>query len=380
MRLLAVCRVFRKLLLARTKIFMATSPKPAKLKRVTNVDFSEAEEIFKVAAYLTVPEDQTQHQAFLKLMPHLYVLRNKGCSFVQLTTLLTKCNFNLQPSTVKDYYNNALANQMDICQERMNEQILLLAEVRKATRGAEVSSMFERVTEMLEKQRSASAAKIDHLFGASGATPVARTALAGLNEAAKPLLVGNKNLGLRPYSSTPPPADSDASGFGLLNLKPVAKKSAPKTLAFFSQDDSAPVIPELTISTLTSKNKNSGLRPAPEIPATDSTSPDKTSPSTGLRCLPLEDGPPQLKKRPNVPPEIYQPGDFEHPKIPGLLLSLEARIYGAALEYADKNGEVQLETMDEKQFRVLWKRPVAMTKTMTGDSFTKIDYSAFTKQ
>lgn len=184
---------------------MAITPKPPKLKRVSDVDFSEAKEIFKAAAFLTVPKDQTQHQAFLKLMPYLYVLKNQGCSFGQLTTLLTKCKFTLQPSTVKDYYNKALSSRMDICQERMNEQILLLAEVRKETKGAEVSLMSERVTAMLERQRSAAASKIDHLFGGSNAIPGAQTSTAGSNEAAKLLLVENKSSRLPAAPAFPPP-------------------------------------------------------------------------------------------------------------------------------------------------------------------------------
>src|SRR5450830_387602 len=143
-------------------MFMATPLRPPHLKRVADVDFAAAEEVFKAAAYLIVPDDQTQHQAFLKLMPYLYVLKNKGCSFGQLTTLLTSCNFNLQPSTVKDYYNGALATRMDICQERMNEQILLLAEVRKETKSSAISSVADRVAAMMEKQRSAAASKIDN--------------------------------------------------------------------------------------------------------------------------------------------------------------------------------------------------------------------------
>ena len=361
---------------------MATSPQNVRgaIKRIASIDMSTAEAVLKAAMTLIVPDDQSQRKAFMTLMPYLYVLRNKGCSWSQLTALITDCGFDLQPASVRTYYGEMLADRQDLCQERMNEQILLLAEVRKETKGAEVSSISERAIAIMEKQRSAAASKIDHLFGGSSATPVARTTVAGSNEAAKPLLAENKKTGLRPDPLTPPPADSEASGFGLLNLKPVSNKAAPKTPAFFSQDDSGPVIPNLQISTGASENKNSGLRPAQEIPATDSTSRAKASPSTGLRCLPLKDGPPQLKKRPNVPPEIYEPGDLEHPKIPGLILSLDARIYSAALEYADENVEVQLETMDEKQFRVLWKRPVAMTKTMTGDSFTKIDDGAFTKQ
>ena len=296
---------------------MASAKPLKKLHRLGSDDFSTAEAVLKAAALLIVPDNQTQKQAFDRLMPHLYALKNRGCSIEQITSLLGDLNFKLQPSAVRVYFAEGLAERMDKCQERMNEQILLLAEVRKATIGAEVSSMSERVTAMLEKQRSASAAKIDNLFGGSSATPVAQTFVAVPNEAAKPLLT---------------------------------------------------------------ENKNSGLRPAPPFPPPESKAQIEASPSSDLRCLVLKDGPPPLKKRENVPSEIYLPGDLEHPKIPGLMLSLEARLYGAALEYADKDGEIKIETLDEKRFRVSWKKPVAMTQTRTGDSFTKMDSSSYDKK
>ena len=48
--------------------------------RVKGSDFSTAEEILKAAAYMIVPDDQTQRAAIEKLMPLLYVLKNKGLS------------------------------------------------------------------------------------------------------------------------------------------------------------------------------------------------------------------------------------------------------------------------------------------------------------
>lgn len=297
---------------------MATSPKNVRgaIKRIASIDMSTAEAVLKAAMTLIVPDDQSQRKAFMTLMPYLYVLRNKGCSWSQLTMLINDCGFDLQPASVRTYYGEMLADRQDLCQERMNEQILLLAEVRKETKGAELSSISERVIAIMEKQRTASASKIDNLFGGSSAAPVAQASTAGSNVAAKPLLA---------------------------------------------------------------ENKNSGLRLAPPFPPPESKSQIETSPSSDLRCLALKDGPPQLKQRPNVPSEVYLPGDLEHPKIPGLMLSLEARLYGAALEYANKVGEIKIETLDEKRFRVTWKTPVAMTQTMTGDSFTKMDASSYDK-
>ena len=361
---------------------MARSPQNVRgaIKRIASIDMSTAEAVLKAAMTLIVPDDQSQRKAFVTLMPYLYVLRNKGCSWSQLTMLINDCGFDLQPASVRTYYGEMLADRQDVCQERMNEQILLLAAVRKETKGAELSSISERVISIMEKQRAASSSKIDNWFGGSSATPVAQTSTAVLNETAKPVLAENKNSGLLLAPLNTPPSEDEASGsFGLLNLKPAGKKAS-KALAFLSQDDSTPAIPDLQIAKTASENKNSELRPAPPFPPPESKSQIDASPSRELRCLALKDGLPQLKKRENVPPELYLPGDLEHPKIPGLMLSLEARLYGAALEYADQNGEVKIETLDEKRFRVSWKKPVAMTQTRTGDSFTKMDASSYEKQ
>lgn len=365
---------------------MATAKPLKKLHRLGSDDFSTAEAVLKAAALLIVPDNQTQKQAFDRLMPHLYVLKNRGCSVEQITSLLADLNFKLQPSSVRVYFAEGLAERMDKCQERMNEQILLLAEVRKATKGAEVSSISERAMAVMARQRSAAASKIDNLFGGgSSATPVAQTSATGSNEAAKPLLTENSNSGLSPAPgnsssaeiSLPSVPSDDSSSFGLLNLKPVAKKAASKAPAFFSQDDSTPVIPDLQISKTASENKDSRLCPAPAFSPPESNSQNISPPAIALRCLALKDGVEPLKKRENNPPEIYLPGDLEHPKISGLMLSLDDRIYSAALEYADENGEVKIETLDEKRFRILWKRPIPMTPTMTGGSFTKMDHSLF---
>ena len=88
-----------------------------------------------------------------------------------------------------------------------------------------------------------------------------------------------------------------------------------------------------------------------------------------------------MKRRANVPDEVYEPGLLEHPAIPGLMLTLEERLYGAGLEYCDVDGDeagiYQNETQDEKRFRVTWRKIVPMTPTRTANSFMKMDNSLF---
>lgn len=46
------------------------------------------------------------------------------------------------------------------------------------------------------------------------------------------------------------------------------------------------------------------------------------------------------------------PGDLEHPAVPGLMLSLEQRLFSVGLEFVNLDtGEVRLESPFEKCFR-----------------------------
>ena len=98
------------------------------------------------------------------------------------------------------------------------------------------------------------------------------------------------------------------------------------------------------------------------------------------KCLPLMDGVKQLDQRPEVlakTPAAYEDGLLEHPAIPRLMLSKDERLYGLCLEMQDEHGETRLESVQEKGFRIRWKKPVPMTKTQTGEKFVKMDMRLF---
>lgn len=78
------------------------------LRRVPSAAMSAAEIALESATKLLVPDDQTQRKAFEALMPYLYKLRNKGCSWAQLTNLLGESGFALQSSTVRAYYSDSI--------------------------------------------------------------------------------------------------------------------------------------------------------------------------------------------------------------------------------------------------------------------------------
>lgn len=316
------------------------------LKRVASADFATAEEFLKAAAYIVLPEDQTQRQAFAKLMPHLFVLRNKGCSFKQLASLLTECGLNLQPSTVRSYFDEMLADRMDVCKAQMKMQIEILAEVRKETQGIDMTAIAGLVDQTMAKRREDASAKINQRFNTVARAPVPPQA---------------PELRQDPPSVAVPPT-----------VKPKAPEQAPRPIPKavtppVVHQDGAPTIPNITPRTSPAK-----IEGAAQMASAPATAP------TRLTCAPLKDGIPPIKKRDNVPSKVYEPGELEHPAIPNLFLSLDQRRYGASLELIDpEDGTIRLETMEEKRFRYIWRTPVAPTQTRTGEDFTKMDITLF---
>jgi hypothetical protein len=327
------------------------------LKRVAATDMVAAEEVLKIAMYSVVPDDQTQRKAFEALMPYLYVLRNKGCSWEQLTKLLTECGFKLQPSTVRSYFSEMLVTRMEICKARMNEQISVLDAIRKETKGADLSGIANRVMAVVNHQRNIAAPKIDALLEKTNQkTPAAKATTT-------------------PPSSTTSNADETGGEqlgeFGLLNIAS-AEPTSSKTPVFFTLDDAPPAI-----SQAKTQNKSTV-----EKTVSSTTSAATSTETIKFKCHPLQNGVVPLKRRENVPSEVYEKGVvLEHPAIAGLSLTIDERLYGAALEYVNMaDGELRMETLEEKRFRVTWKKPVPLTPTKTGHTFTEMDTTLFAKR
>lgn len=375
------------------------------LHRITALNFAVAEEVLKTAALLVVPEDQKQRQAFEKLMPHLYVLRNKGCSWVQLTKMLGECGFNLQPSTVRSYFTELLAGRMDVCQARMNEQIALMAAIRSETAGVDVSAISGRVNAYLERLQQSAAPKVDAMFGQPTNGPVIEAERNMRPEPAQAAKLAQRGRPALPStipqispqsveSNDEPPSDTPSGEFGLLGLSGPPQRTANRPAGFFTLDAEPPPPPTAVAPPARQEQRRQPKAPPREHPAGGTTSPvpppaptgagRASAPSQGAikkRISPMQSGVPPLGRRDNVPTHVYEPGELEHPAIPGLMLSLEHRVYGASLEYCDEEGDeagvLKVETPDEKRFRVVWRQMVPITPTRTGASFTKMDPALF---
>jgi hypothetical protein len=351
---------------------LATSKiKRGRVHKVAAMDVGIVEEVFKNALQLLVPEDAKQRTVFASLMPYMFVLRNKGCSWDQLTDLLNKCGFKLQPSTVRSYFGEMQQVHMDQCQQRMNEQILLLNEVKKQTKSVDISIITSQINGIMDKQRTAAATKVQALFGescVSSGHAMHDTAPAQRNEPASPAHLKTAEpasparqktgAGLRPA----PEQQEEQNSFAVLG--PTTNILATGT-PFFDLDG-APTIPVISAINPSTASQKSVQQKANE-----------TQKKPTFRCSPLSQGIKPLTPRPNVPAEIYQDGAVEHPAINGLMLTLAERLYGAALEFVNDDGEIHTESIHEKRFRVMWQKPVTPTPTTTSKNFTDIDRAFF---
>lgn len=78
------------------------------IKRIAIEVVADASGKLKDAINSFVPDSLTQRKAFAVFMPELYVLRYKGYSFAQITSLLNECDLSLKPASVRLYYNQFL--------------------------------------------------------------------------------------------------------------------------------------------------------------------------------------------------------------------------------------------------------------------------------
>lgn len=64
---------------------------------------------------------------FASLMPQLEKLRQKGCSFRQITTALDDAGVSIDLESVQTYYTECIAMRMEACEAHFDEQLSHLA-------------------------------------------------------------------------------------------------------------------------------------------------------------------------------------------------------------------------------------------------------------
>ena len=323
-------------------------------KRVQIEDLDGIREVFQMAYLTQEPSERSQRQTVKALLPEIYMLRNKGYSFSQITDFMNSSikKFQLQTSTVRSYFTEMLVGRVDECIARMNEQMLMLSEVNKINKGAENSRIAAKAASILERQRSLANKKVDEVFGSQKTISDDGHEKHALAAASTPEKI------MAAQSAAPPApigADIVGSEFGLTasvnQVDSGHKLDASPVNAFFSAP--ADIEPLESVDSAVSADK-----------------------SSEIICMPLRDGVKPLAKRTDLGEDFHSDAILEHPAIPGLWLSLEARIYGALLEM-DEAGKVRLESVTEKSFRIKWTKPIPAAKSATDGNFVKMDLSLF---
>jgi hypothetical protein len=353
----------------------ATKKKRGSIHKVAAIDIGIAEQVFKNALHLLIPEDAKQRKVFESLMPYLFVLRNKGCSWEQLTTLLNECGFKLQPSTVRNYFSEMHQVNRDLYREKMNEQAFLLNEVKKQTKAVDISSIAGQISDMMDKQRMAAVTKVQALFGGqlAGMTPTLVGMVPALeNQPAVPASIKNPEPASPARQKTgaglvPAPEQQEKQN-SLAMLKVTSTDISAIKNGFFDLGD------ETAIPAIAPSKADVAASKLIQVPAPEAT---RTCQNLQLKCKPLIAEVKPLMKRANLPPEVYTDVSLAHPAIRGLMLTMAERMYGAALEYVDDNGEILTESLHEKRFRIMWQKPVTPTPSTTSKDFTDINPAYF---
>ncbi len=301
------------------------------------------EEALRIAAITIRPDEVSGRQLIFRAMPQLYVMRQKGFSYTQLTRLLNEAITGrvgvarLQVSTVKGYYHEFLVERLDECNRFLVQATQAADQVKAATQMSPAD--LER--EAMKYARSAAATR-----AGDGAAR-----LLGLRESVPP------GVGAAPRNAAPPQGGA-------------AGGAAPPTAA----------------------RENAGR------PPTEAAAPPKAvvSPAAGegdgqsvagvaaaggqrLVCLaqPTEFFKPEDTRE--NPQEYFSEAVLPHPSIPGLMLTKEQRMAKGRLRYL-LNEEETLENVAQMTNRMKWRRPAAVTPSRTAKDFTPMDMSLFAKR
>lgn len=307
------------------------------------------------------PAERAQRKLVVALMPELYMLRNKGYSWRQLSKMLGDCNIRLLPTTIRVYYTEMLESKMDECQRRFNEYLVVLSEMKKVVGQ---TSLVDRAAGIIEQQRLRTERitneRIKCLQGADG-----QGGMPGKRPAIEHELAQVQSGAQR----APEPDPTPSSEYGLTVAATAPAVSKPGKPAFMGGDD-APGVPVL----------DGDDSPAPPTAGGEKTKNSAAPSARGkdLRCLTLQNGIKTLPKRAGINTLVYDSDDLmEHPAIDSLMLSKAERLYGAYLEYADADGVVQIETIIQKNQRIKWERPFKNKPSSTENDFVKMDMSLF---
>lgn len=332
-------------------------------QKINGISLEEAKDLLRRVQFTVTPNNLSLRRTIKDLIPDIYLLHSLGFDFSQLAEFLGDCNIKIQVGTLKTYYYESITEKMELCNERMNEQLLILNEIKKVTKNAEVLTQSKEL-EAQAKRSGSIKNQVDHILAKQ--QKIEETKFAQVAVSAQKV-------------STPPAVQQPTAT--------TKAKSKPEKIEQPLEDD-------FGLLTTPAPNKNVDINPfavkpsipflaeSPELENNNSPKTAAASPPVKLACGPLKSGVRQLARRADVPEEVYDDElVLEHPGIPGLLLNKDQRLYGAELEIIDEHGNKRLESMrHEKQFRIRWKSPVPVAAGLTSSNFTEMDESLFPRK
>lgn len=78
------------------------------------------------------PKGITARKAVEKFIPYLFVLKEKGCSWEQITNLLNSgLGSNLKPSTVRSYFCKMAPKQIDLCRSELTTSLCKISKMNR---------------------------------------------------------------------------------------------------------------------------------------------------------------------------------------------------------------------------------------------------------
>jgi len=326
---------------------------PSKTEDKGRLTSNEIKHNLQVFALAYDPSEFTQRQFFKTIMPELFVLRRKGFSFKEITTLLINCGLKLQPSTVREYYTDFQQECQEACDARIEANLKLLASLNQLNTEDSNKKLVE--ASILAKKANTSRSSEETLA----------------------IMAGEKN-NLPPQVGASSQSQANKPAIGSSGAGDIASARNSPTGKGIGLDEYEPSIPELSSAIL-------GDSPLAKLPAQeDPIIPDLSGASdtkiienkpsrNGLKCRPLKPGAKQIDVSPGVPKEVYESeAIMEHPSIEGLMLSKQQRMYDGLLEYSNEDGKILVELVKEKFNRTKWRPPIPTSTSSTEDSFIKM--------
>lgn len=98
-----------------------------------NFDINKSKQILVDAYHHTIGDDHLLRSEFKRRLPEICALTDKGFSFGQIAELLEQCGLKLRTSTAELYYKEHLIEKMEMCVQKMDEQIEKILHLTKTT-------------------------------------------------------------------------------------------------------------------------------------------------------------------------------------------------------------------------------------------------------